>query len=111
MGEMIEDGIKTGYIVSFATLKATTQAIQKGSGSVGGKKYEEDASAIVVGQQARARGPHHHYPQAQTQAYAQAPQNHSQNLLYFIPPPPYPVYNAQPYVQFPSYPQWRAPTP
>ncbi|KAF3666328.1 hypothetical protein FXO37_10617 [Capsicum annuum] len=111
MGEMIEDGIKTGYIVSFATLKATTQAIQKGSESVRGKKYEEDASAIVVGQQARARGPNHHYLQAQTQAYAQAPQNHSQNLLYFIPPPPYPVYNAQPYVQSPSYPQWRAPTP
>ncbi|KAF3623272.1 putative cell differentiation protein RCD1 -like protein [Capsicum annuum] len=59
MGEMIEDGIKTGRIVSFTTLKATTQAIQKGSGSVEGKKYEEDASAIVVGQQAQARGPHH----------------------------------------------------
>ncbi|KAF3628605.1 hypothetical protein T459_00339 [Capsicum annuum] len=49
MGEMIEEEIKTGRIVSFATLKATTQAIQKGSGSVGGKKNEKDASAIVVG--------------------------------------------------------------
>ncbi|PHT82251.1 hypothetical protein T459_15266 [Capsicum annuum] len=53
IGEMIEDGIKTGHIVSFATLKATTQAIQKGLGSVGGKKNEEGASAIIVGQQAR----------------------------------------------------------
>ncbi|KAM3291285.1 hypothetical protein P3S67_019574 [Capsicum chacoense] len=70
---MIEDGIKTGRIVSFATLKVTTQPIQKGSESVGGKKYDEDSSAIVVGQQAQARGPHHRYPQAQTQAYAQAP--------------------------------------
>ncbi|PHT69933.1 hypothetical protein T459_25037 [Capsicum annuum] len=61
MGEMIEDGIKTGHIVSFATLKAITQAIQKGLGSIGGKKYEEDASAIVVGQQTRARGPYHRY--------------------------------------------------
>ncbi|PHT85364.1 hypothetical protein T459_07470 [Capsicum annuum] len=52
MEEMIEDGIKTSRIVSFAILKATTQAIQKCLGSVGGKKYEEDASAIVVGQQA-----------------------------------------------------------
>ncbi|KAF3638912.1 hypothetical protein T459_02973 [Capsicum annuum] len=52
MGEMIEDGIKTSRIVSFATLKMTTQEIQKGSGSVGGKKNEEDASAIIVGQQA-----------------------------------------------------------
>ncbi|KAF3628277.1 putative nitrate transporter 1.4-like [Capsicum annuum] len=60
--EMIEDGIKTGRIVIFATLKATTQAIQKGSGSVGGKKNEEDTSAIVVEQQARARGLHYRYP-------------------------------------------------
>ncbi|PHT73396.1 hypothetical protein T459_24181 [Capsicum annuum] len=34
MGEMVEEGIKIDRIVSFATLKATTQAIQKGSGSV-----------------------------------------------------------------------------
>ena len=38
IGEMIEDGIKTGRIASFAILKATTQAIQKGSASVGEKK-------------------------------------------------------------------------
>ncbi|PHT71915.1 hypothetical protein T459_22700 [Capsicum annuum] len=49
LGEMIEEGIKTGRIVSFATLNGTTQAIQKGSGIVGEKKNEEDASAIVVG--------------------------------------------------------------
>ncbi|PHU01565.1 hypothetical protein BC332_31352 [Capsicum chinense] len=110
MGEMIEDGIKTGHIVSFATLKANTQAIQKGLGSVGGKKNEEDASAIAVGQQAWARGPHHRYPWAQTQVYAQAPQNLYQNPLYPIPPPPYQVYNAQSYVQPLSYPHWRAPT-
>ncbi|KAM3237159.1 hypothetical protein P3L10_012188 [Capsicum annuum] len=110
MGKMIEGGIKTGRIVSFATLKATTQAIQKGSGSVGGKKNEEDASAIIVGQQARARGPYHRYPQAQTQVYGQVPRNPSQNSLYSIPPSPYQVYNAQPYVQPPSYPHWCAST-
>ncbi|PHT84907.1 hypothetical protein T459_13350 [Capsicum annuum] len=64
MGEMIEDRIKSGRIVSFATLKATTQEIQKGSGSVGGKKNEEDGSTIAVGQQAWARRPHHRYPRA-----------------------------------------------
>ena len=73
MGEMIEAGIKTGRIVSFTILKVTTQVIQKGSGSVGGKKNEEDGSTIAVGQQAWARGPHHRYPRAQTQVYAQAP--------------------------------------
>ncbi|KAF3669212.1 putative cell differentiation protein RCD1 -like protein [Capsicum annuum] len=69
MGEMIEEGIKTGRIVSFATLKATTQAIQKGSGSVGEKKNEEDASTIVVGQQERSRRPRRRHSQAQTQVH------------------------------------------
>ncbi|KAF3627857.1 hypothetical protein FXO38_28565 [Capsicum annuum] len=106
--EMIEDGIKTSRIVSFATLKATSHAIKKYSRSVEVKKNEKDTSAIVVRQQAWSRKPRHRYPQAQTQDYAQAPQNHSQNPLYFIPPPLYPVYNAQPYVQPLSYPQWHA---
>ncbi|PHT66756.1 hypothetical protein T459_31181 [Capsicum annuum] len=66
MGEIIEEGIKTGCIVSFATLKATTQAIQKSSGSVGEKKNEEDASATVVGQQDRSRRPRRHRSQAPT---------------------------------------------
>ncbi|PHT77202.1 hypothetical protein T459_20724 [Capsicum annuum] len=110
IGEIVEDGIKTARIVSFATLKASTQAIQKGSGSVEGKKNEEDASAIIVGQKARARGPYHRYLRAQTQVYGQVPQNPSQNPLYSIPPSSYQVYNAQPYVQPPSYPHWRAPT-
>ncbi|KAF3663228.1 putative cell differentiation protein RCD1 -like protein [Capsicum annuum] len=110
IGEIIEDGIKIGHIVSFATLKATTQSIQKGSGCVGGKKNEEDASAIIVGQQARARGPYHRYPRDQIQVYAQVPQNLSQNPLYSILSSPYQMYNAQPYVQPPSYPHWRVPT-
>ncbi|KAM3327035.1 hypothetical protein P3S67_002161 [Capsicum chacoense] len=91
MGEMIEEGIKTG--------------------SVGEKKNEEDASAIIVGQQERSRRPRRRRSQAQAQVYAQAPHNHSQNLLYFVPPHPYPVYNAQPHVQPSSYPQWHTPMP
>ncbi|KAM3323108.1 hypothetical protein P3S67_004259 [Capsicum chacoense] len=81
MGEMIEEGIKTGRIVSFATLKATTQVIQKGSGSVGEKKNEKDASAIIVGQQESSRRPRRRRSQAQAQVYTQAPHNHSQNPL------------------------------
>ena len=94
MEEMIEEGIKTGRIVSFATLKATTQAIQKGSGSVGEIKNEEDVSAIVVGQRERSRRPRRSYSQVQTQVHAQAPHNLSQNPLYSAPPPLYLVYNA-----------------
>ncbi|PHT33273.1 hypothetical protein T459_35702 [Capsicum annuum] len=111
MKEMIEEGIKTGRIVSFATLKATTQVIQKDSGSVGEKKNEEDASSIIVGQQERSRRPRRRRSQAQAQVYAQAPHNHSQNPLYSVPPHPYPVYNAQPHIQRSSYPQWQTPTP
>ncbi|KAM3263158.1 hypothetical protein P3L10_000152 [Capsicum annuum] len=79
MGEMIEEGIKTGRIVSFATLKTTTQVIQKGSGSVGEKKNEKDAFSLIVGQQERSRRPRRRRSQAQAQVYAQAPHNHSQN--------------------------------
>lgn len=61
MGEMIEDRIKISCIMSFVTLKAATQVIQKGSGSVGGNKNEKDASAIVVGQRARSTKPHHRH--------------------------------------------------
>ncbi|PHT33653.1 hypothetical protein CQW23_25453 [Capsicum baccatum] len=109
MGEMIEDGIETGRIMSFRTLKETTHIIQKGSRSVGGKKNEEDAYAIVVGQWARSSKPRSHYSQAQVQVHAQVPYNHSQNPLYSISPPLYPVYNAQPHVQPPSYPQLHTP--
>ncbi|KAM3263387.1 hypothetical protein P3L10_000381 [Capsicum annuum] len=111
MGEMIEERIKTGQIVSFATLKVTTQVIKNGSGSVGEKNNEENASAIIVGQQERSTRPHRRRSQAQAQVYAQAPHNHSQNPLYSVPPHPYPVYNAQPHVQLSSYPQWHTPTP
>ncbi|PHT62687.1 hypothetical protein T459_33479 [Capsicum annuum] len=111
MGEMIEEGIETGRIVNFATFKTTTQVIQKGSGSVGEKKNEEDASAIIVGQQERSRRPRRRRSQAQAQVYAQAPHNHSQNPLCSFPPHPYSVYNAQPHVQPSSYPQWHTPTP
>ncbi|KAF3625034.1 hypothetical protein FXO38_29941 [Capsicum annuum] len=112
IGEIIEDGIKTGRIVSFATLKATTQAIQKGSGSVGETKNEEDTSSIVVGQPARSRRPRCHHSQDQTQVHAQAPHNHSQNPLYSTPPPPYPVYQSFPLTpqtyQNPSKPDFRS---
>ncbi|KAF3657753.1 hypothetical protein FXO38_06604 [Capsicum annuum] len=104
MGEMIKDGIKTDHIVSFAILKAITQAIQKGLGNVGDKKNEEDASVIVVGKRVQSRRLRRRHSQAQTQVHAQAPYNHSQNPFYSIHPPPYLVYNAQPYFQPSSFP-------
>ncbi|PHT64206.1 hypothetical protein T459_31876 [Capsicum annuum] len=67
MEKMIEEGIKMGRIVSFATLKWTTQAIQKGSGSVRETKNEEDGSGIVVGQREWSRRHHRRHSQAKTQ--------------------------------------------
>ncbi|PHU17722.1 hypothetical protein BC332_13417 [Capsicum chinense] len=110
IGEMIENGIKSDRIVSFATLKENIQAIQKGSASVGEKKNEEDAFTIVVEQSERSRRPQYHRSQAQVQFFAQALHNHSQSPLYSSPPPLYPVYNAQPRVQPTSYLQWHTPT-
>ncbi|XP_069149121.1 uncharacterized protein [Solanum lycopersicum] len=48
VGEMVENGIKSGKIVSQAALKATTQVLQNGSGNIGGKKRREDVAAIVL---------------------------------------------------------------
>ncbi|KAF3658884.1 putative benzoate carboxyl methyltransferase-like [Capsicum annuum] len=52
MGEMIEEGIKIGQIVSFAALKATTQAIQSGFGTFEGEKKKEDMATVVAGSHA-----------------------------------------------------------
>ena len=103
MGEMIEDEIKIGWIVSFAALKATTQAIQGVYGTFGGKKKKENVATVVAGTHSYPKRPPRPYPQSQAQVYAQAPYippHHyypPQNPLYSIPPPPYPVYSAQPY--------------
>ena len=98
MGEMIEDEIKTDRIVSFTALKATTQAIQGGSGAFGGRKKKEDVATVIAGTHPYPKRPTHPYPQSQAQIYIQAPYippHHyypPQNPLYFIPPYPYLVY-------------------
>ena len=98
VGEMVENGIKSGKIVSQASLEATTQVLQNGSGNIGGKKRREDVAAIVSAPRTHVQGnsSQHYFP-------SQAPQ-------YSVPYTPYHVFNAQPIVP-PSYPQWHAPTP
>ncbi|PHT81948.1 hypothetical protein T459_14963 [Capsicum annuum] len=59
MWEMIKDGVKTDHIMNFAALKATTQAILKGSRNIEGKKNKEDVAVIVAGQRAHRRRPGH----------------------------------------------------
>ncbi|XP_070049775.1 uncharacterized protein [Nicotiana tomentosiformis] len=49
IGEIVENGMKSGKIVSQAALKATTQAIQSGSGSFGNQKKKEEGSMMASG--------------------------------------------------------------
>ncbi|XP_069144443.1 uncharacterized protein [Solanum lycopersicum] len=56
VGEMVENGIKSGKIVSQASLEATTQVLQNGSGNIGGKKRREDVAAIVSAPRIHVQG-------------------------------------------------------
>ncbi|XP_075095793.1 uncharacterized protein LOC142173842 [Nicotiana tabacum] len=49
IGEIVENGMKSGKIVSQAALKATTQAIQSGSGNFGNRKKKEEGSMMASG--------------------------------------------------------------
>ncbi|XP_070018007.1 uncharacterized protein [Nicotiana sylvestris] len=91
IGEMVENGLKKGRILSQSAIRATSQAIQGGSGGVANqKKKEETSMATSSARKLRSprplfseRTPQHYYPH-QDVAYA---------------PQPYTVMNAQPYVR------------
>ncbi|XP_019242027.1 PREDICTED: uncharacterized protein LOC109222075 [Nicotiana attenuata] len=91
IGEMVKNGLKTGQILSQSAIRATSQAIQGGTGGVAkGKKKEETSMAASGARKHRTprslfseRTPQHYYPH-QDMSYA---------------PQPYTVMNAQPYVR------------
>nr|XP_009626117.1 uncharacterized protein LOC104116871 [Nicotiana tomentosiformis] len=56
IGEIVENDMKSGKIASQATLKATTQAIQSGSGSFGNRKKKEERSMTASGFEGVQRG-------------------------------------------------------
>ncbi|WMV34385.1 hypothetical protein MTR67_027770, partial [Solanum verrucosum] len=62
IGEMIESGLKTGRIVSQAAIKATTHAIQGGSGSFGNRKRKEEVSSLTSGLGGAQRNSNCPYP-------------------------------------------------
>jgi len=109
IGEMVESGLKTGRIVSQTTIKATTQAIQGGSGSFGNRKRKEEVSSLASGSRGAQRNSNCPYPPLQGQSsypqhyYPYVPQ-------YPVTPSPYTVFNAQSYVHSPNRPHFRAPT-
>ncbi|XP_070028633.1 uncharacterized protein [Nicotiana sylvestris] len=94
IGEMVENRLKTGRILSQSAIRATSQAIQGGSGGIAkGKKREETFMAssgtrrsYTPGPIFSERTPQHYYPH--------------QDLAYT--PQPYSVMNTQPYVRPPQ---------
>nr|XP_009592185.1 uncharacterized protein LOC104089071 [Nicotiana tomentosiformis] len=108
IGEMVENGLKTGRIISQSALRATSQAIQNGSGGLANRKKREEGAMMASG----LRGPHrsrdHSYLPSRT------PQHYylHQDAAYTVAPPPYAVMNDKPYT-WPQqhYNQHRAPPP
>ncbi|XP_060210244.1 uncharacterized protein LOC132637118 [Lycium barbarum] len=109
VGEMVENGIKSGKIVSQVALKATTQAIQNGSGGFGNRKTKEEGSMMASGSSAAQRGTNHQILRGQSNS----PQHFypHQDPHYSIVPPQYTVFNTQAYARPPQRQQWRAPAP
>ncbi|XP_019239957.1 PREDICTED: uncharacterized protein LOC109219945 [Nicotiana attenuata] len=94
IGEIVENGMKSGKIVSRAALKETTQAIQDGSGSFGNRKKKKEGSMMASGFGGVQREIVSSYVQFQ-QGQSDSPQHY------------YPPQGPQP----PNRQQWRAPIP
>ena len=103
IGEMVENGLKTGRIVSQATLKATTQAIQNGSGSFANRKKRDEDSMMTSGSREVQRAASHPYVQVQ-QGRSSYPQYYYPPPIpqYSVGPPQYTVFNAQSYARPPN---------
>ncbi|XP_060199644.1 uncharacterized protein LOC132627998 [Lycium barbarum] len=117
MGEMIEDGIKTGRIISFADMKVNAEVTQNGSGSLSDMRENDDVAMIIPKLRRGLKGPSCSYTQPQPQVYSQTPcaqpQHYfpSQDPQYSMSPLQYFACAAQPYVQPYPYQQWCAPAP
>nr|XP_016509786.1 PREDICTED: uncharacterized protein LOC107827208 [Nicotiana tabacum] len=112
IGEIVENGMKSGKMVSQAALKATTQAIQSGSGSFGNRKKKDEGSMMASGFGEVQRGIVPSYVQFQ-QGQSDSPQHYypPQGPRYSVPSQQYIVFNAQAYARPPNHQQWRAPIP
>ncbi|XP_070012906.1 uncharacterized protein [Nicotiana sylvestris] len=109
IGEMVENGLKTGRIVSQAALKATTRAIQNGSGSFANRKKRDEGSMMISRSREVQRGASHPYVQVQ-QGQSSYPQHYYSLPIpqYSVGPPQYTMFNAQSYARPPNQ-QVRAP--
>jgi len=92
MGEILEEGIKSGRIQDFTALHAASKAIQYGSIN-GNKKKKEDVSAVMI-DQGRMPGqvpPYLNQPHQPIYPYQFGEASQS---LYHSPSTPYHVYNT-----------------
>ncbi|XP_070019808.1 uncharacterized protein [Nicotiana sylvestris] len=108
IGKMVEEGIKSGKIMSYSALKHTTEDIQNIPVSLGGRKRNrKDDPLGIPAQRFQPRHRPHRYPCA----LDDPPQ------CYFSPHNPqsrtslsqYPIHNAPPYVPHSRGPRWPAP--
>ncbi|XP_070029866.1 uncharacterized protein [Nicotiana sylvestris] len=77
MGEIVEEGLKSSKIMSYSAIKATTQAIQSGTGSLLGKKKKEDVAMVVSGSWHGHRGSPYQFE-------LKIPNPHPKNLDYSL---------------------------
>ncbi|XP_019225653.1 PREDICTED: uncharacterized protein LOC109207226 [Nicotiana attenuata] len=76
--EMVENGLKTGCILSQSAIRATSQAIQSGSRGVANRKKKEEVAMVA----SSLRNP-----------------VNPEDVAYSMTPQPYAVMNAQPYAR------------
>jgi len=112
MGGMVDEGLKSNKIMSYSAIKATTQAIQNGTGGVLGKKKKEDVEIVESRAWFGTRGtsPYYNQPRPYHQNHPHTPYSLPQH--YYPPPDPhFSVHHAQTYTQPLAHAQWCAPAP
>ena len=102
IGEIVENGIKSVKIKSQAAIRATTQAIQSGSGNFINRKKKEEGSMVASESRGVQIGMNNPYCQVQQEQY------NSPRHYY---PSQYAVLNTQAYIRPPSRQQWLGPAP
>ncbi|XP_070015365.1 uncharacterized protein [Nicotiana sylvestris] len=112
MGAMVEEGLKSNKIMSYSAIKATTHAIQNGTGGTIGKNKKEDAVTVESGAWFEPRSsPHLYYqPCPHHQTYPYTPYNPPQHY-YPLPDSHFSVHHVQTYSQPQAHAQWHAPAP
>ncbi|XP_019239065.1 PREDICTED: uncharacterized protein LOC109219096 [Nicotiana attenuata] len=91
IGEMVENGLKTGHIISQYTLRATSQAIQNSSGGLANRKNREEGATMASSSRNPHRSDVYSCPPSRT------PQHYypHQDAAYAVTPPPY-AHNTRP---------------